>query len=347
MRKYIILTIALFVFWRINAQIPDNEMIQISAGTFTMGNATYARESPTRNVSINAFYMSKYNVTNAQFAHFLNAYGSSIIQNGDFAGKPLFVIDSWGITKNNDVYVAAIGYENFPAVKITWYGANEFCKWYGGRLPTEAEWEFAAKGGKNENFTYSGSNTASTVAWFYDNSTQTNKEVGQKTPNSLGLYDMSGNVYQWCSDWYGRYNDILTSINNPEGVTNGVSKVIRGGYRSLGSTDLHLTHRESLPPYECLNFVGFRMVKTTLTPIENVKDNSIKIFPNPAKTTLNVSSNEQIKSIEIFNCAGMLVLNILENTNTLSLSNLLNGTYLVRIKNNSDKLFIDKLIIKK
>ncbi|VBB48368.1 exported hypothetical protein [uncultured Paludibacter sp.] len=349
MKKYIILTALLLIgFVEIKAQIPDADMIQIVGGTFTMGNSSYTRETPIRNVSISNFYMSKNVITNAQFADFLNAYNSSVVLNGNYAGKPLFKEDSWGIIKNNDVYQAAAGYENYPVIKVTWYGADAYCKWAGGRLPTEAEWEYAAKGGINKNtYTYSGSSTASTVAWYYDNSGHTNHPVATKIANSLGLFDMSGNVYEWCSDWFGRYNDILSSTTDPAGPENGVSKVIRGGYRSLGSTDLHLTHRESISPEECYNFVGFRLVKTSLTPVEQIKNDAIKIYPNPAKNYINIQTKEDIKSIEIVNSAGSVVSISNGNVHVLSVNNLTNGTYIIKVKNNSNKYYITKLVIEK
>ncbi|MGC3979392.1 MAG: SUMF1/EgtB/PvdO family nonheme iron enzyme [Paludibacteraceae bacterium] len=348
MKKHIILTLFFIGWLGIKAQIPDADMIQVTGSSFLMGNGTYTRESPTRVVAISTFYMSKNVVTNVQFATFLNAYGSTTVLEGDNAGKPLFKEDLWGIVKNNNSWQPATGYENFPAIKITWYGANAYCKWAGGRLPTEAEWEYAAKGGINKNtYTYSGSSTASTVAWFYDNSGHINHQIGTKTANSIGLFDMSGNVYEWCSDWFGRYGDILTATTDPVGPDKGVSKVIRGGYRSLGSTDLHLTHRESISPDECYNFVGFRLVKTSLTSVEQLKDNEVRIFPNPAKNYIHIETKGTIKSIEIINSTGSVVNTSYGNVNVLAVDNLTNGTYIVKLKNTFDEYFITKLMIEK
>lgn len=346
MKKYIYSILVLFTAMYISAQVPVSEMIEVTGSTFSMGNIAYPRESPTRNVTVPTFYMSKNTVTNAQFAEFLNAYGSRTVKEGEFAGKVMFKEDSWGVVSNNGVWQAAAGFELHPAVKVTWYGADAYCKWAGGRLPTEAEWEYAAKGGINKNaFTYSGSSTAGTVAWYYDNSGQTNKQVGTRAANSIGLYDMSGNVYEWCSDWFGRYGDQLNSTSNPEGPATGVSKVIRGGYRSNGVTDLHLTHRESISPDESYNFVGFRLVKTTLTSVEKVTEVSDMVFPNPASQYITIRTSGDIKNLKVINSEGKLLFNNKIENNLLSVVNFPNGLYLVQVVNKSDKAFVQKLVI--
>jgi formylglycine-generating enzyme required for sulfatase activity len=346
MKKIIFLASILLVGLQLKAQLTLADFILVEGGSFSMGNASYTREAPVRTVTLSAFYMSKKTITNSQFAAFLNEYGSTTVRDGEFAGKQLFVADSWGIVAENNGWKAAAGYEQYPAVKITWFGANEFCKYNNGRLPTEAEWEYAAKGGINKNaYTYSGSSTATAVAWYYDNSGQTNKAVGTKTANALGLFDMSGNVYQWCSDWFGLYNDLDMTAAGSE---TGVSKVIRGGYRSNGVTDLHLTHRESISPDECYNFVGFRMVKDNLAAGEKNVSTSICIFPNPASRYIQINSTEKILNISIIDCQGRKVYENTvnnDNTHTILTSKLSNGMYFVNVNTATIKT-LEKIVIR-
>ena len=334
MKKYIITICLMFCCYWSMAQVGVADLIQVSGGLFTMGNSSYTRESPTKTITVSPFSMGRYTVTNAQFAQFVNSYGSVTVKVGEFAGKPMFVSDSWGIVNNGGVWAPATGYEQFPMIKVSWYGALEFCKSVGGRLPTEAEWEYAAKGGSSQqSYTFSGSSTAATVAWFYDNSGQINKTVGTKTANSLGLYDMSGNVYQWCSDWFGRYGDFGASGDiNPAGPATGASRVIRGGYRSLGSGDLHLTNRESVSPDETYNFVGFRVVKDSLTAGVSYHDDILKIYPNPVKQFLNIASSSDITKIHIYDAHGRLISNITGNTKSIATGNFATGMYLIKIE---------------
>ena len=334
MKKYIISISILIFALQANAQVLATDFVEVTGSSYTMGNASYTRESPVRTVTISTFYITKNTITNSQFALFLNEYGSQTVKTGDFAGKSMFVPDSWGVINDNGIWKSAPGYENFPVIKISWYGANEFCKYYSGRLPTEAEWEYAAKGGINKNtYTYSGSSTAGTVAWFYDNSGQTNKVVGTKVANSIGLFDMSGNVYQWCSDWFGRYNDMnLSAGMDPTGPETGISKVIRGGYRSIGLTDMHLTHRESLSPDESFNFVGFRLVKNTLSAGISDHESQLKVYPIPANDFLKIDSPVEILNIEFIDSTGKKVLISNENKNEILLNNLTKGIYFIKIQ---------------
>ena len=143
------------------------------------------------------------------------------------------------------------------------------------RLPTEAEWEYAARGGQENQYTrettnasgapsdaiqyvYSGSNTISDVAWYSSNSGSKTHPVGTKSPNELGIYDMSGNVYEWCYDWYGSYSSAQQT--NPMGPSSGSYRVYRGGSRYVNASNCRVSNRSYYTPPFRFNDVGFRLV---------------------------------------------------------------------------------------
>ena len=133
------------------------------------------------------------------------------------------------------------------------------------RLPTEAEWEYAARGGnKSKGYKYAGSNKLKEVAWYWENSHDETKDVGLKFPNELGLYDMSGNVWEWCQDWYSKeyYEECQKegTVINPAGPKNGVYRVLRGGGWSNTPQYCRCTNRNLNPPEYRINNVGFRLV---------------------------------------------------------------------------------------
>ncbi len=260
-----------------------SSMVQVDGGTFMMG-ATEEQDSvasdsekPVHNVTLSSFRISKYEITTSQFVVFLNSRkilsgGSGITSDGKFhnffEAKPkniYFDIDSV-------CWIPVSGYEEVPMTNVTWYGASEFCQWAGGALPTEAQWEFAARGGMNSNGTvYSGGNIVNSVAWYAANTNYQDdieyfaQPVGKKQPNELGLYDMSGNVWEWCGDWYTTYTS--TSQNNPRGLSDEEAQKITapkkvrrgGGWADDNTRQLRVSTRGSNTPTSYSGSIGFRM----------------------------------------------------------------------------------------
>ena len=186
------------------------DMVKVEAGTFMMGATSemkdpYSDEKPVHQVTLtNDYYMGKYEVTQALWQ---------------------------AVMGNNPSHFKG---ENLPVETVNWNECQEFISKLNSmtgrkfRLPTEAEWEYAARGGKkSRSYQYSGSSNISDVAWYDGNSGSKTHPVGTKQANELGIYDMSGNVYEWCSDWYGSYSS--SSQTNPMGSDSGAKRVRRGG----------------------------------------------------------------------------------------------------------------------
>ena len=184
-------------------------MKYVSGGTFTMGATSemgnpYDAEKPTHQVTLSSYYIGETEVTQALWKAVMGSNPSY------FKGDDLPVEDvSWDDCQTFISKLNALTGERF-------------------RLPTEAEWEFAARGGNQSRHTpYSGSSRIDDVAWYDDNSGYKTHPVKTKQPNELGIYDMAGNVWEWCQDWYGRYNSYAQT--NPTGADSGSDRVFRGG----------------------------------------------------------------------------------------------------------------------
>ena len=257
------------------------ETVLVEGGTFIMGNSPGHGEDdqqPQHSVTVNSFRISKYEITNQQFADWLNS-SNLVDENGhSYADNKRFIFigtysgsEPTHITHNGNSFVVEPGKENYPVTGVSWYGAKAYCEYYGGRLPTEAEWEFAARGGNDSNyFFYSGSNNVEDVAWYYYNSENADNSmingkgthpVGQKNPNELGLFDMSGNVYEWINDWYDENYYSNSPSVNPQGPSSGTYRVLRGGSWDADYPECFVADRSHLAPepYSGRTF-GFRPV---------------------------------------------------------------------------------------
>jgi formylglycine-generating enzyme required for sulfatase activity len=238
---------------KVAAAIEAAGLVKVDGGTFSMG-----EDSSAHQVTVGSFYMGKYEVTQREYQ---------------------------AIMGTNPSYFKG---DNLPVEEVSWYDAVEYCNKRsikdgltpayrgsgnnivcdftvsGYRLPTEAEWEYAAKGGNKDTqvYEYAGSNSVDTVAWYEGNSGGKTHPVGTKQPNVLGLYDMSGNVWEWCWDWYGAYSS--GAQTNPMGASSGAYRVFRGGSWSLNGQYLRSAYRLYNTPSGRDFSIGFRLLRPSL-----------------------------------------------------------------------------------
>lgn len=232
------------------------DMVKIPAGAFRMGSEDGDKtEQPVHEVTLSEFSIGKYEVSSLEYANFLNSMLDKITIDGDgdvvnINGIPVYHLKVYGEDYTKTGFTVHIAYQDgrfsvrneytsFPAVLVTWEGAKMFCEWAGGRLPSEAEWEFAAKGARNTSNKYAGGNNIDDLAWYFRNSkdaacplmedTRGLNLIGGKKPNALGLYDMTGNAAEWCYDLYDNSYYEASPTNNPMGPEKGMFRVIRGG----------------------------------------------------------------------------------------------------------------------
>lgn len=239
-------------------------MVSVEGGTFMMGSNENNGENPIHEVTLKSFYIGKYPITVEEFEKFIIATGYQT--DAEKEGYDVLT-DKWemrdGINWSYNVQGKKRENEekNHPVIHISWNDADAYAKWAGGRLPTEAEWEFAARGGnKSKGYKYSGSDNIDDVAWYWNNSGKTTHPVGTKKPNELGIYDMSGNVSEWCNDWYDNeyYNN--SPSKNPKGPESETFRVLRGGSWADLDSNCRSTERHHYLPGEKENYFGARIV---------------------------------------------------------------------------------------
>ena len=242
--------------------VPDNfveqvngvviPMVYVPGGTFTMGGTSEQgsdakdREKPTHQVTLDGYYIGATEVTQAQWEAVM---GTTLRQQRDKADP------SWSLYGEGGDY---------PMYYVNYDEVLEFCRRLSGltgkhyTLPTEAQWEYAARGGRSGGTKYSGCNTIGDVAWYDGNCNEQTHPVGTKSPNALGLYDMSGNVWEWCLDRDGYYSSLAQT--NPQGPADGDHRMVRGGSWCHSAEYCRVSKRGSGSPSNRDNFAGFRVV---------------------------------------------------------------------------------------
>ena len=259
------------------------DMISIKGGTFDMGQpepnmikeGATIDEQPVHAVTLSSFYIGKTEVTVAQFKAFIDA--TKYQTDAEKGGASAFYSDNkW---KNKDGLnwrhnaagnLRPTSEYNHPVIYVSWNDALAFCMWLNVktgksyRLPTEAEWEYVATTGPgSKRIRWSGTDTDSNLenyAWYVNNSQLTTNPVGQKQPNRLGVYDLSGNVFEWCQDWYGAKSYNSSPKDNPKGPVSGTNRVDRGGSWGDSPISLRAANRDNFLPKNRSNTLGFRLV---------------------------------------------------------------------------------------
>ena len=233
-------------------------LARLPAGSFTMGSNNsmpgQKDQNPAHKVRLSAFFIEVHEVTNAQFCFFLNQVGDR-----DEAGNA-FLCPAENRTRLRGDAIACFrvgkDWEDFPVTGVTWYGAAAYAQWAGRRLPTEAEWEYAATGGtvtamRPEN------------CWYSTELEPLEHEMAvcTKKKGKFKLCDMLGNVLEWCSDWYGKDAYATHSTTNPAGPATGAGRVARGGSWELGARFAQPKFRLQYAPDDCNYDLGFRCAK--------------------------------------------------------------------------------------
>lgn len=230
------------------------DMIVIRGGDFSRGSQDGNRdEMPRHRIVLADFAIDIHPVTNEQFVRFLDVMGGE----KDSQHNDIIRLRDSRIKRSGGKLSIESGYAKHPVVGVTWYGAIAYAKWVGKRLPTEAEWEISAYGGSENALYPTGDDIEKTQANFFSSDTTA---VMSYAPNVYGLYDIVGNVYEWCHDWYG-YNYYEISVQepeNPQGPLQGVYRVLRGGCWKSLKEDLRCSRRHRNNPGTVNSTYGFR-----------------------------------------------------------------------------------------
>lgn len=263
------------------ADILDIETVDIQPGTFMMGDNEVPSASPAHQVTLTkGFKMSKYSITTTQYCEFLNIIGAEGVEckanatlfsyydagGNEWVRSTNGTAADWGLHWDGSKWIPAPGRENNPMTHVTRFGAIAFCDFIKGSLPSEAQWEYACRAGTTTKW-YFGDNEADLIdyAWYRDNASTTGpRDVGQKIPNSWGLYDMHGNVWDWCLDWYtsagyGSSDSVVDPVNtdNPDADKR---YTLRGGRHGVPASTSISANRGGDPADKIHVGIGFRPI---------------------------------------------------------------------------------------
>ena len=252
------------------------DMQRVEGDVFVMGGTreqhreSISTDLPTHTVALNTYYIGTTEVTQALWKA---------------------VMPEWNFL--DDFYTPT-----HPMAYISWYDCQEFIRRLDSitglpfRLPTESEWEFAARGGNRSlGHRFAGSNIIDSVSWYLNNAGFRQHQVASRWSNELALYDMTGNVSEWCSDWYGRYH--LGTEPNPKGPESGEWKVVRGGSYDNCEANLYLSRREYLNPNETTNYCGLRLALTLLD------EPTLQVEEEPTMVRKVKLKNTQVKLVYV------------------------------------------------
>jgi formylglycine-generating enzyme required for sulfatase activity len=230
----------------------------VPGGEFEMGcggewaGDCYDSEKPAHPVRLSGFWLGKYEVTVGEFRQF--------VSEAKYAGDGQNFGRCDGMSKPENMEQG----DRHPAACVSWKEATAFAEWLaknnedgiGYRLPTEAEWEYACRN-RGENVLYCGGSDIEAVAWYSGNSDGKTHEVGGKKPNGIGIYDMSGNVWEWCQDWFEEYAN--NQVQDPTGPNSGTNRVLRGGSWNSGAGHCRSSSRLGYGPGYRIASFGFRL----------------------------------------------------------------------------------------
>lgn len=264
-------------------EIDGMAMVYVPSGQFEMGTdetATFPNANPAHTVSLDAFWIDQTEVTNSMFSNFLNAEGNQSQEGIPWLepGAGHRGITYGFIEENEGQFFTQEGYEDYPIIEVSWYGASAYCSWIGGRLPTEAEWEYAARGPDSYQYPW-GNVFNGEIVNYCDNRCQeswkdtvfddgaarwTNVGNYPEGASWCGALDLTGNVWEWVKDWWSEDYYSISPADNPLGPATGTYRIVRGGSWFDESWKMNTAFRKGLQLSSArMHWVGFRCVMST------------------------------------------------------------------------------------